>query len=1093
MTHSSPTGRPTLHLGAAAEVLADALSGALATPPAGVFDELLITCEGPGTQRWLAHRLTRTLGISAGIAMPPLGAWLRETTARAAGVDPDTDPWRPGRLGWQVAALLADTDRWRDTTLGSWQQAQRADGGTVWLARHVAEVLLDYARRRPALLTAWAAGQDAGVPDDLAWQPPLWRALLARPQTAAVPDPVSRIALAEETLAAGPLPGVPATIDCWAPGALSAPEVRLLTALSGAHQVRIWLPGASTGDTRHPLAAVLDHESAATVTALLDAGAGVVEHGADRHRTPQAGGTEAAGRTVLDRLHHDLAAGEVGPPAPPASDDTSISLHSCHGPDRQAEVLRDVVCGLLADDPTLEPRDVLIACADPTLLPVLEAAFATTDPERPGGGHPARAIPVRFADPDRREHNDLLNRLVEALAMGRGRAGATELEAFLAADPVARHFGLEEDDVARAHDLIAAAGVRWGMNAAHRDRFGLAGVGANTWLSGLNRMLVGIAMTEDGSYAVRSGLPLDDVGSSDIDVVGAVAELMARLIRLARTAAEPHTAAEWATICRDAIDRLMTPAPDRAWQLDHAWRILAEVADAAPADAPTLVLEDLLDLIDDAVRGRVPRSAFRSGAMTVCSLTPARHVPYRVVCLAGLDDGRLPRPERADGDNLVDLAPEPTVPGPRHHDRQLFLDLVRAARQHLVLTWTGADPRTGETRPPAVVVSDLLDALRPMLALSDDARIEEVLVARHPLQPYAPTSFGDPAAAPFRASAVSGFDPAAAAGARALTALPPVRDRTTAEPLAHRLQIPAWEWDDAVVPLADVVDVLLHPARAFLRRRAGFTRWSDEEEPADTMPLELDGLGVWACGSRVLEATLRGDGLDDALRAEQLRGTLPPGAAGAAVLDRIRGTVDRILRESAAVRAEAPQTRHVRVPLAEGRVLSADVTTRGATVVSVAYGRIGPRHRLRAWFDLLALAAAGAVDRPRAQLIGRNDLLDLAAPDSRTARFLLDRWVQVATVGLTTPLPLPLRTGAALQSSVRPGTGGSDLWGHRALLQAWDQERDANWELLWGRDLQALVRAPRPAQLPAIGDEPDWIADLARGLWSPLDEAEQRR
>lgn len=1094
MTHSLPTGHPTVHLAADAEVLADALAEGLAEHPADVFDEYLVTCEGPGTQRWLAHRLTRTLGICAGVTMPSFADWTWEVTARAAGIDPDDDPWRPHRLGWQVAALLTDTERWRGTTLGAWQEAQRSPGGTVWLARHVAEILLDYARRRPSLLADWSAGHDTGVPEDLSWQPPLWRALHTRPETGTVPDPVARIPLTEEALRHGPLPGVPARIDLWAPGDLTPSEVRLLSALAGPHRVQLWLPGTSPEGDAHPLAAALDRESAATLTALAEAGAEVTAHGHPG----------ASGDSLLDRLRLDLAHGLMGDPAPLARDDTSISLHACHGPDRQAEVLRDVVCGLLADDPTLEPRDVLIACADPGLMPLLEAAFAPTDPDRPGG-HPARTLPVRFADPERREHNEVLSRLVEALTMGRGRAGATEFEAFLGADPVARHFGLEEDDLARAHDLITAAGVRWGMNAAHRDRFGLSSVGANTWLSGLNRMLVGIAMTEDGSYAVRSGLPLDDVGSADIEVVGAVAELMARLIRLARTAGEPHSAAEWATICRDAIDQLMTPAPDRAWQLDHAWRILADIGATAPADAPALALEDLLELLDDAVRGRVPRSAFRAGAITVSSLAPARHVPYRVVCVAGLDDGNLPRPERADGDSLLDLAPEPDAFGPRHHDRQVFLDLVRAARQHLVLTWTGADPRTGEQRPPAAVVSDLLDTLRSMLPAATDP--DSALIARHPLQPYDPSAFRDPAAAAFRASALSGFDPAAAAGAAAVTAGPRATGAGTAgtgalgtgtagtgeEPLAHRLSVPTWEWDDGVVPLTDVVEVLTHPARAFLRRRAGFTMWSDEDAAADAMPLELDGLGEWAAGSRVLTATLRGDGLDDALRAEQLRGTLPPGAAGRGILDRIRSTVDRALRESAGPRAEAPLTRHVRVPLGDGTTLSADITTRGASVLTVSYGRLGPRHRLTAWFDLLVLAAAGTLDHPRAHLVGRNDLVVLSAPAPATARFLLDRWVRIATVGLTTPLPLPARTAAALHDCIRPGTSGAELWGHRMLQQAWDRDRDANWELLWGHDLRALVRAPRPAQLPAIGDEKDWISDLARGLWSPLEEAEQRR
>ncbi|QGF24421.1 exodeoxyribonuclease V subunit gamma [Raineyella fluvialis] len=1059
MTNPTPSGRLIVHVAADVELLADALAATMAQPPADVFDPLLVTCEGPGTQRWLAHRLTRTLGISAGIAMPPLASWLHQLTGRAAGVDQQTDPWRLGPLGWHVAALLEQDERWAGTPLGAWRAAQGPAGGTVWLGRHVAEVFHDYARRRPALLRAWSLGDDSGVPDELAWQPPLWRALLARPGIRTVPDPVTRVGLALDDLETpgGALEAdVPATVNVWAPGWLTETDVRLLDALSRRRRVAVWLPGAAE-QSAHPLSLSLDRESEATLAALLEAGAALTTH-------PRLGPVTAAPArvTLLDRLRDDLDRGEPGPGAPFDPGDTSISLHACHGRDRQAEVLRDVLCGLLDDDPTLQPRDVLVACADPAMMPLLEAAFAGAAPERPGG-HPARSIPVRFADPDRREHNELLTCLVDALSMGRGRAGATELEAFLGADPVARQFGLDEDDLTRAHDLITAAGVRWGMNAAHRDRFGLGGVGANTWLSGLNRMLVGIAMTEEGSHAVRSGLPLDDVGSSDIEVVGAVAEVMARLIRLARAAELPHPASEWGEICREAIGQLMAPAPDRGWQLDHAWGVLAEVAEGASADAPDLTLDDLLELLDEALRGRLPRSAFRSGAMTVCSLTPARHVPFRVVCLVGLDDGTVPRPERADGDNLLDLAPDPGAPGPRHRDRQVFLDLIRAARQHLVLTWTGADPHTGESRPPTVVVSELLDTLRPMVQLPDARPVEDALLARHPLQPYAPLSFGDPADAPFRASALSGFDAAAAAGAAAsVAAVPGPRRLPEDVPLARRLEVPPWSWDGGVVPLPDVVDVLAHPARGFLRRRAGFTIWHDEDLPADAVPLGLDGLGVWGAGSRVLEATLRGDGLDEALRAEFLRGTLPPGAAGTGILDRVRHTVEQVLRESSALRAEAPSTRHLRVPLPDGLMLSADVTTRGSALVQVSYGRVRARHRLTAWFDLLALAASGTVERPRAHLVGRGDLVSMDAPEPDVARFLLDRWVRVATIGLSTPLPLPLKTGVALAAGVRPGTRGAELWGHRALRQAWDEDRDENWELLWGSDLQSLVTTPRP-------------------------------
>ena len=1079
MTNSAPTARPILHTAADAEVVADALAAHLAGPPTDVFDQFLITCEGPGTQRWLAHRLTRRLGIAAGITMPPYRAWIEGVIARAAGIDPDTDPWRPHRLAWPVLAEIERTELWGGTTL----ELPPSQAGSFWLARHVAEILADYARREPALLERWSMGDDEGVPAELAWQPVLWRRLRTAPLTAAVPDPAARLALAEATLRAARVADVPDDVHLWAPGALGATDLRLLGALATRHGVHLWLPGRVDA-ADHPLLAAFDRETGSTVAALIATGT----------RPAPLPSPVPPSCTLLDRLRSDLSRGLPSAAEPLAREDTSISLHSCHGPDRQAEVLRDVLCGLLSDDPTLQPRDVLVAVADPGLFPVLEAAFAQVDlPGTPG--HPARTIPVRFADPDLRDHNQLVACLVQALRLGRGRAGATELSALLSTGPVARRFGLDEDGLRRAHDMVTAAGVRWGMNAAHRSRFGLGGVTANTWLTGLNRMLVGIAMTEDGSHAVRSALPLDDVGSSDIEIVGAVAELMVRLIRLSRQAEDPHPPREWVQICRETIDQLMEPAPDDAWQLDHVWQVLAEIADSAPEDAPPIRLDDLLDLLADAAGGRPPRSAFRSGAVTVCTLWPARHVPHRVVCIVGLDDQLLPRPERADGDDLLDLDPPADMPGGRHRDRQVFLDLIRAARQHLVLTWTGADPRSGERRPPAVVVSELLDTLDALVELPDGGRAREALVARHPLQPYAPVTFGDPAEATYRASALSGFDPSAAAAATTLLGpAPAARPAVAAGPLAPRMEVPAWLWVGGVAPLTDVLDVLTHPARTFLRRRAGFTLWSDEDQPTDAIPLELDGLGSWAVGTRVLEAALRGDLLADALRAEHLRGTVPPGAAGAGVVERAGVEVDRILRESAPLLSEAPVTRHVRVPLpASGLVLSADVTLRGRAVVSVAYGRVGPRQRLTGWFDLLALAAAGAVDQPQAHLFGRKDHVSLTAPDHQTARLLLDRWVGVATIGLTSALPLPLKTGAMLAGSVRPGTAGPELSGHRDLRQVWERERDANWRLLWGDDLADLVKAQRPAGMPSIGAERDWMADLARGLWAPIDEAEERR
>ena len=66
-----------------------------------------------------------------------------------------------------------------------------------------------------------------------------------------------------------------------------------------------------------------------------------------------------------------------------------------------------------------------------------------------------------------------------------------------------------------------------------------------------------------------------------------------------------------------------------------------------------------------------------------------RSVPHRVIGLLGLDDGVFPRPSPRDGDNLLLGAPRVGERNPQAEDRQLLLDAVMAAQDHLVITYEG--------------------------------------------------------------------------------------------------------------------------------------------------------------------------------------------------------------------------------------------------------------------------------------------------------------------------------------------------------------------------------------------------------------------
>lgn len=45
-------------------------------------------------------------------------------------------------------------------------------------------------------------------------------------------------------------------------------------------------------------------------------------------------------------------------------DDRSLSIHVCHSPQREVEVLHDRLLAMLEADPTLTPRDIIVMVAD---------------------------------------------------------------------------------------------------------------------------------------------------------------------------------------------------------------------------------------------------------------------------------------------------------------------------------------------------------------------------------------------------------------------------------------------------------------------------------------------------------------------------------------------------------------------------------------------------------------------------------------------------------------------------------------------------------------------------------------------------------
>ena len=100
--------------------------------------------------------------------------------------------------------------------------------------------------------------------------------------------------------------------------------------------------------------------------------------------------------------------------------------------------------------------------------------------------------------------------------------------------------------------------------------------------------------------------------------------------------------------------------------------------------------------------GTAGRADFFRGGVTISSLTPLRGIPYRVVCLLGMDESAFALGS-PNGDDLTTADPRLGDRDRRSDARQAVLETVLAAREHLVLIRNGRSVVTNQPIPPAVV------------------------------------------------------------------------------------------------------------------------------------------------------------------------------------------------------------------------------------------------------------------------------------------------------------------------------------------------------------------------------------------------------
>lgn len=973
-----------IHRGNRLEALVDQLAALPPLDPPDPFEPETLVLQTRGMERWLGMRLAETRGIFAHARFVAFDDLLNELMD-ALLPDPRALQWRPGNLVWRIAETLRlafgashgkASDARTDldlTALASWLARVRPPSvadlppalaprllteQVMRLAWHIADVFHRYALYRPAMVEAWSLGQahvgPAGSPPADRWQPVLWRRLAT---LIGADSPGRRIQRLVEALDAGaPLPPrFPRRVVLFGHHTMAPVQIDALAALGRRTEVHLFRPAVGADQSRY--AHHVPHPLRASLGRLLDdfdhllseraPGATRLDHLLEPSEDTLLGKMQSA-------IFHGVAR-ETFADTTIAASDTSLTFHACASPLRQVEVLRDELLGLFATHPDLEPRDVIVMTPDiETYAPLIDAVFRDGDrelpPEHPGSaGFP----PIhRLHDLSLRRTNPIAESFLAILDLAPRRLSLPEVLDLVSLPPIIAAMGLLEDELRELIPLIEESGIRWGADEGHRARVGQPASRPNTWAGGFERLLLGHALATTGVDDFFGVVPVDDVeGKETTRSLGLFVDYVERLFAALDSLAQPRSMETWRDTLTRLVERLLVHDDASAGLAQSVFDVLTQLAERAEQGGFDGVLDlgAVRSLLVDPFESRRASVSFLSGGLTFCTLVPMRTIPFRVVCLLGMDDGVFPRASHGVGFDLIEAARERGDRSAREDDRMTFLETVLAARHHLLVTWTGYRATDRRELDAAGPVAELMESLRRALMVD---RLPAQIHIEHPLQPFSPSNFREPPRS---------FDRRYLLGATRLLGqrhAPPEHWSGTAEPTLPR-----------EIALDDLARCLEGPAQWFCERRMNVRLKESDTTLAEREPIDLDGLQLWTLRDRVLAWELDDVDPDHRVRALESTGALPPGASGRLTLGRIEDEVRTIAERVRRLRAAAPgcepetgqPTGDQQVPVdlvIEGIRFTGQVdAVWGSRRIQYQAGKLKMKSALGLWVRHLALAA----------------------------------------------------------------------------------------------------------------------------------------
>lgn len=977
------------------ESLLDKLAHKLVSPRLGsVFNAETIVVPSPAMGRWVKLQLACRHGVATNQQYPLPAGWIWTLTASLLEQVPAADPLDRTGAAWKIHGLLPELlELPAFHSLRHYLQEADDDLKRWQLSSRIADVFDRYQFYRPGLIRQWSLGDGAD------WQAMLWRKLIAphpRTHRVAVLD-----RLLEKLHRHNPLNQLPERVSLFSLSTLPPLFIDVLHALAPHTEIALYLHSptdqywadlkskkeisrirvdspdeAAYYETGNELLASWGRQGQALQDLLLSNDSLQTADWED-YRPPAAD-------TLLSRIQQDIFS--LRAPRPGIAVDDTLQVHACHSALRECQVLHDQLLKMLDQDDSLRPEDILVMVPEISrYAPYIEAVFRRD----PGAARPF--ISWNLSDISITDEHPLMRSFFQLLKLPQSRLPGSEILSLLDVPELTTRFGLDQASCENVRILLEQTRVRWGIDEQQKTELGLPPTLENSWKQAEQRLFAGYALGDVDYWDDIA--PVGEAEGGMADSMGKFWLLFDQLREYRRQLGRNHPAEEWQRLLNRMLDDFFTTVDEGDNRLQQIRDTLDDLQHQAGGQLLSPQL--LCYCLETALGNQTVNGRYFSGGVTFCGMRPMRSLPFRVICLLGMNDQAFPRREQpAEFDRMADKW-RPGDPRKGDEDRYLLLETLLCTRDKLYISYTGRDMKDNSERQPSVLVRELLDFVDRQYTGGDPGLklLSQQLTRDHPLQAFSPRNYGN---------GIKSYDRYWWRIAQTVS-LPPQPRSTDNWP---SLCLQASEEESHDINLGRLLRFVRHPVKYFVSIRLKIFL-TEEPVNEDEESFVLDGIQRWDLTSRLLRNFLDERPVSQGLL--QAQGLLPHGALAASSFAEAESEASPIIEKLVDYRGCKRHPLLVDLATENGLRISGQVQDYhpGKGLLHYSASRLKGTLLLALWLEHLVLCASNCFpDSEHSTLVCKDESRQFGYIPSARAQQLLQPYLGYYLEGLRRPLPV---------------------------------------------------------------------------------------